>query len=76
LNLQAGTVVRVDWQYGSDVVQSTSWIAQQAADGQCVALALRSADTDLAAGNWTATMYINSEAIDPTSFSIIDNMNG
>lgn len=76
LNLQAGTVVRVDWQYGTEVLRSTSWIAPQSAQGQCVALALRSSDIEFASGNWTATMYINGDALDPTSFSIIDNLGG
>lgn len=76
LNLQGGTVVRVDWQYGGDIVLSNSWVAPQAADGQCVALALRASDGEFAAGNWTATMYVNGEALDPISFSIIDNMGG
>lgn len=76
LNLQAGTVIRVDWQYGNDVLKSTSWVAPQLADGQCVALALRTSDIDLMAGNWTATMYIDGDPINPIPFSIIDNMGG
>lgn len=71
LNLQAGAVVRVDWQYGSDVVYSNSWIAPQALDGQCVALEFRPSNAPFLAGNWTATMYINGEPIDPAAFSII-----
>jgi hypothetical protein len=71
LNLQAGAVVRVDWQYGNELVQTTTWVAPQSAVGQCVALALRSSDTELAAGNWTATLYVNGEATDPATFSII-----
>lgn len=72
LNLQAGTVVRVDWQYGNDVVQSSSWVAPQSVDGQCIALALRSAGAELDEGNWTATLYINGKPIDPAPFSIIN----
>lgn len=76
LNLQAGTVVRVDWQFGNEVVHSSSWVASQSAKGQCVALALHSSDVEFSPGNWTATMYINGDAQDPVSFSIIANMQG
>jgi hypothetical protein len=71
LNLRAGTVVRVDWQYGGTVVYSNGWTAPQSVDGQCVAIALTSANAEFLEGNWTATLYVNGEAIDPYSFTIV-----
>jgi hypothetical protein len=70
LNLRAGTQVRVDWQYGGEIVYSNSWIAPQSLDGQCVAIELRPSNAPFLAGNWTATMYINGEPIDPAPFTI------
>lgn len=71
LNLRAGTVVRVDWQYGGEVVYSNGWTAPQSLDGQCVAIELHPDNAPFAIGNWTATMYIDGEAIDPAPFTII-----
>lgn len=73
LNLQAGTVVRVDWQYGSDVVYSNGWTAPSGADGQCIAIEFRPSNAPFLAGNWTATMYINGNPIDPAPFTINDS---
>jgi hypothetical protein len=70
LNLRAGTVVRVDWQNGSEIVYSNAWTAPQSQDGQCVALELRPSNAPFIPGNWTATMYINGEPIDPAPFTI------
>lgn len=71
LNLRAGTVVRVDWQYGGTVVYSNGWTAPQSLDGQCIAIAMTSNDTDFLEGNWTATLYVNGEPVDPYSFTIV-----
>ena len=71
LNLRAGTVVRVDWQYGGEVVYTNGWTAPQSMDGQCVAIELRPDNAAFAPGNWTATMYIDGEAIDPAPFTIV-----
>jgi hypothetical protein len=71
LNLRAGTIVRVDWQYGGTVVYSNGWTAPQSVDGQCVAIALTSSNAEFLEGNWTATLYVNGEAIDPYSFTIV-----
>lgn len=70
LNLQAGTQVRVDWQYGGDIVHTSAYVAPQFAEGQCIALELRPSNTEFLPGNWTATLYINGEALDPISFTI------
>jgi hypothetical protein len=71
LNLRAGTAVRVDWQYGGEVVYSNGWTAPQSLDGKCVAIELRPDNVPFAPGNWTATMYIDGEAIDPAPFTIV-----
>lgn len=71
LNLRAGTVVRVDWQYGGQLVFSNSWTAPQSVDGQCVAISLRPENAEFVAGNWTATLYVNGEAVDPYSFTFV-----
>lgn len=71
LNLRAGTVVRVDWQYGGTVVYSNGWTAAQSLDWQCVAIAFTSNDAEFTEGNWTATLYVNGEAVDPYSFTIV-----
>jgi hypothetical protein len=73
LNLQAGTVVRVDWQYGGEVVYSNAWTAPQSLDGQCIALEIRPSNAPFLPGNWTATMVINGEPIDPAPFTIIQD---
>lgn len=71
LNLRAGTVVRVDWQYGDTVVYSNGWTAPQSLDGQCVAIPFTSSNAEFTEGNWTATLYVNGEAVDPYSFTIV-----
>jgi hypothetical protein len=71
LNLRAGTVVRVDWQYGGELVYSNGWTAPQSLDGQCVAIEMRPSNAEFLEGNWTATLYVNGEAVDPYSFTIV-----
>jgi hypothetical protein len=71
LNLRAGTVFRVDWQYGGTVVYSNGWTAPQSIDGQCIAIELRPGDVEFSEGNWTATLYVNGEAVEPYSFTIV-----
>lgn len=71
LNLRAGTVVRVDWQYGGTIVYSNGWTAPQSADGLCVAIELLPSNAEFLEGNWTATLYVNGEAVDPYSFTIV-----
>ena len=70
LNVYAGTSVRVEWRNGGDLVHTSSWSAPQSVDGQCVALALRPENAPFTPGNWTATMYVNGEPIDPAPFTI------
>lgn len=72
LNLRAGTVVRVDWQYGDTIVYSNGWTAPQSLDGQCVAIPFTSSNAEFMAGNWTATLYVNGEAVDPYSFTLVE----
>lgn len=71
LNLRAGTVVRVDWQYGGTIVYSNGWTAPQSVDGQCVSIELLPSNAEFLEGNWTATLYVNGEAVDPYSFTIV-----
>jgi hypothetical protein len=70
LNIRAGTNVRVDWQYGGEIVYSNAWNAPQSVDGQCVALELRPSNAPFTPGNWTATMSVNGEPFDPAPFTI------
>lgn len=70
LNLRAGTIVRVDWQFGGQVVYSNSWTAPQSRDGQCIALELLPSNAPFTPGNWTATLVVNDEALDAGPFSI------
>jgi hypothetical protein len=71
LNLRAGTVLRVDWQYGGTIVYSNGWTAPQSVDGQCVAIELNPNNAEFMEGNWTATLYVNGEPVDPYSFTIV-----
>lgn len=74
LNVYAGTSLRVEWRMGGELVHTTNWSAPQSVDGQCVALELTRADADLMPGNWTATLYVNGEPIDPAPFTITSGM--
>lgn len=73
LNLRAGTTVRADWQYGSDLVHSNSWIAPQSEQYRCIALALRASDVEFTLGNWSVTLSVNGEPTNPRSFTILSS---
>jgi hypothetical protein len=73
LNLRAGTMVRVDWQFGSEVLYSNGWTAPQSLPGQCIALELHANNVPFTPGNWTATIYIDGEPLDAAPFTIIGN---
>ncbi len=71
LNLQVGTELRVDWQFGGEVVYSNNWIAPADLDATCFALELRPSNVEFTPGNWSATLYVNGRSEDPSSFTII-----
>ncbi len=71
LNLRAGTSVRADWQYGSELVHSNSWVAPQSEQYRCIAIALRTSDTEFALGNWSVTLSVNGNPTEPRSFTIL-----
>jgi len=71
LNMQAGTELRVDWQFGGEVVYSNSWVAPSSVDATCFSIELRPSNAPFTVGNWTATLYVNGSAEEPSSFTII-----
>ena len=73
LNLRAGTTVRADWQYGSDLVHSNSWVAPQSEQYRCISLALRRSDVEFGLGNWSVTLSINGNPTNPRSFTILSD---
>jgi hypothetical protein len=73
LNVFAGTSLRVEWRFGGELVHTSTWSAPQSVDGQCVALAMRPSNAALTPGNWTATMFVNGEPIDPAPFTIVSS---
>ncbi|GAB5489856.1 MAG: hypothetical protein Phog2KO_00710 [Phototrophicaceae bacterium] len=73
LNLRAGTTVRADWQYGSDLVHSSSWVAPQSEQYRCISLAMSRSDVEFGLGNWSVTLSINGEPTDPRSFTILSD---
>lgn len=72
LNLRAGTRIRADWQFGSDLVFSNSFVAPQAESYRCVALALRPSDSEFFIGNWSVTLSIDGDPTEPRSFTILN----
>lgn len=70
LNLRAGTTIRVNWQYEGEIVYSNSWVAPQSIDGQCFAIPIQPSNAPFLSGNWTATVIIDGEPIDPAPFTI------
>jgi len=73
LNLRAGTSIRADWQFGSDLVFSNSMVAPQSEQYRCIALALRPSDAEFSAGNWSVTLSVDGEPTEPRSFTILNN---
>jgi hypothetical protein len=71
INIQPGTTLRVDWAYNGSIVHQRTWTAPEYRETQCVALEMRSENVTLSPGNWTATLYVNGEARDPTPFTIL-----
>lgn len=71
LNVRVGTSVRVEWRYGGDLVHVSTWQSSQSVDGQCVALEMRPSNAPFLPGNWTATMFVNGDPVDPTPFTIV-----
>lgn len=71
LNLRAGTTVRADWQFGSELVYSNSLVAPQSESYRCIALSLRPSDAEFMVGNWSVTLSVDGDATEPRSFTIL-----
>jgi hypothetical protein len=71
INVQPGTNLRVEWAYNGEIVHQRTWTAPEYRESQCVALEMRSENVTLSPGDWTATLYVNGEARDPTPFTIL-----
>ncbi|MGJ3241199.1 MAG: hypothetical protein ACFE0Q_21000 [Anaerolineae bacterium] len=72
LNLRAGTNVRADWQYGSELVFTNSWVAPQSEPYRCIVLAMRPSDAAFLPGNWSVTLSVNGDPTNPRSFTILE----
>jgi hypothetical protein len=70
LNLQAGATLRVDWSYQGDVVHQTSWTAPEFQEGDCIAMELNPSNAAFSPGNWTATLYVDGNPLDPIPFTL------
>lgn len=71
LNLRAGTTVRADWQFGSELVFSNSLVAPQSESYRCIVLSLRPSDAEFMPGNWSVTLSVDGEPTEPRSFTIL-----
>lgn len=70
LNLQAGTTLNVAWNYNGTIVHQSTWTAPDTTPGRCVALPLRPTNAPFETGDWTATLRVNGQPLDPAPFTI------
>jgi hypothetical protein len=70
INLKAGTTFTVNWQYNRQRVFQSSWTAPRDEVRRCIAIPMRSSDTALQVGSWTADLFINGQAEASSSFEI------
>jgi hypothetical protein len=73
INVQPGTTLRAEWVYEGNVVHQRTWTAPEYRQTQCIALEMRTEDVTFTPGSWTATLYVNGEARDPTPFTIMES---
>jgi len=73
-NLQVGTNLQVDWFYEGEPVHQSFLTTTEFSRVRCLAFALTSDVTFFQAGEWSATLYVNTTAIDTITFNIEDTM--
>jgi len=70
INLKAGTTFTVNWQYNRQRVFQSSWTAPRDEVRRCIAIPMRSSDTSLQVGSWTADLFVNGQKEASSSFEI------
>ncbi len=73
INVQPGTNLRAEWVYQGNIVHERNWTAPEYRQTQCIALEMRSENVTFSPGAWTATLYVNGQARDPTPFTILES---
>ena len=69
--LQAGTLFEMDWQLDARTVSNTSWLVDYSKSFECIWFYATPVDFPFLPGNYTATLYADSEALGTTEFSIV-----
>jgi hypothetical protein len=72
VNVQSGTRLQVNWIYNGDLVHQSAWVAPQFFERTCVAIELTSNQVIFAQGDWSATLFVNGEPINPSAFTILE----
>jgi len=73
INLRTGTQLSVDWFYDNELVFQQSWTAPRDARSLCIWLYIEPQDVPFSAGEWRATLYADGNAIDSSTFSIMES---
>lgn len=70
--LQNGTLFEVEWQYDGRTVSRTSWRANYSKSFECIWFYSTPADFPFLPGSYTATLFVNGEALGTTEFTIVE----
>jgi hypothetical protein len=73
VNIQQGTQLQVNWQHNGEVVHRNGWTAPAFAERTCIAIELTSSDVAFVPGNWSATLFVNGEPVNPSSFTVLES---
>jgi hypothetical protein len=66
LNVTSGTQMSVEWYYGGELAHSESYTIPSNDDDFCMWFSLVPNESVLSSGNWTVTLYADSQPIEPT----------
>lgn len=69
--LQAGSYFEVDWQLDEGPIYQVSWLADYAKSVECVWFYATPVDFAFLPGRYSATLYVDGEAIGTTDFTIV-----
>ena len=71
--LQSGALFEVEWQYEGNTVSRSSWLADYSKSFECIWFYATPVDFPFLPGRYAATLYVNSERLGRTEFTIADN---
>ncbi|MCY3832134.1 MAG: hypothetical protein OXG85_03895 [Chloroflexi bacterium] len=69
--LQAGSYFEVDWQFDERRIYQVSWLADYAKSVECIWFFATPVDFAFLPGSYSATLYVDGEAIGTTDFSVV-----